>query len=600
MNELNGKQLYGAFSAGGMAIIESREELNRLNVFPVPDGDTGSNLAFTAKSIIEQAEIFAEAGKTMGSIAAAALKGARGNSGILFAQFINGMSDMIQDRKSLPLAQFTEAVRSGTEAAYSAISNPVEGTMLTIMKDFASALREKADADYRTALEYGKKAVSKSLQKTKNQLEALKKAGVIDAGAKGILAFIEGFLGYVASGAPVSEETEIQRAKVVFTGNAEHHAEIDAEEDLTFRYCTEGYISGENIDQKAIREKVMNYGDSLIVAGSSRNVRLHIHTDHPDVVFDVLKEHGQIQEEKVDDMHRQYQMVHARKSEIALAVDSTCTIPEAFLDEHQIYQVPLMLNIGEMQYLDGVSIKPETFFRRMTKISEPIQTSQPNIATFSKLFDHLTSHYTSVISVSLTSGQSGTYNSAVQAAAGFQGVKLSTVDSKENGIGLGLLVQTAAREIEAGLSHDQIVENIALNRQRVETFVLVPTLKYLIRGGRVPALKGFIGRLMNVKGIIGLDGEGKAYTRDKAYSMKQAHQKLLDSVAGLHRERRIERFAISHANALDSARSLADAITNETGVRVEYIESMSPVLGAHGGPGSLNLALITEKPPREN
>jgi dihydroxyacetone kinase-like predicted kinase len=111
----------------------------------------------------------------------------------LFAQFINGMSDMIQDRKSLPLAQFTEAVRSGTEAAYSAISNPVEGTMLTIMKDFASALREKADADYRTALEYGKKAVSKSLQKTKNQLEALKKAGVIDAGAKGILAFIEGF-----------------------------------------------------------------------------------------------------------------------------------------------------------------------------------------------------------------------------------------------------------------------------------------------------------------------------------------------------------------------------------------------------------------------
>jgi len=596
MNELNGRQLYSAFSSGGMAIIEAREDLNRLNVFPVPDGDTGSNLAFTVKSFIEQAEIFTEAGKTMRSIAEAALRGARGNSGILFAQFINGMSDAIHDKTSVTLSQFSEAVRSGADAAYNAISNPVEGTMLTIMRDFATSLLEKADSDYKSALESGKKTVAQSLQKTKNQLEVLKKANVIDAGAKGFVAFIEGFLHYVAAGAPVSEDLEKQRAKVVFTGKAEHHAEIEAAEDLTFRYCTEGYISGENIDQKAIRDELTSYGDSLIVAGSSRNVRLHIHTDHPDKAFDVLKKYGQILEEKVDDMHRQYQMVHERKSEIALVVDSTCTVPEAFLDEHQIYQVPLMLNIGDMQYLDGVSIKSKSFFKRMKSIKESIQTSQPNTVTFSKLFDHLTSHYTSVISVSLTSGQSGTFNSASQAAATFENVKLSTVDSKENGIGLGLLVQTAAREIEQGLSHEQVIENIGNNRKRVETFVLVPTLKYLIRGGRIPALKGFIGRMMNVKGIIGLDQEGKAYTRGKAYSMKQAYKKLLDSVDRIHQERTIQRFAISHADALDSARSLAQAITEKTGVPVEYIEAMSPVLGAHGGPGSLNIGLITEKP----
>lgn len=598
MNELNGKQLFGAFSSGGMAIIEAREDLNRLNVFPVPDGDTGSNLAFTVKSVIEQAEIFQDAGKTMGSIAEAALKGARGNSGILFAQFVNGMSEVIRDQDSVTVQVFSEAVQSGTEAAYSSISNPVEGTMLTIMRDFATSLMEKADADYRSALDAGKKAVVKSLQKTKNQLEVLKKANVIDAGAKGVVAFIEGFFEYVASGAPVSEQQETMRNKVVFSGNAEHHAEIEAEEDLTFRYCTEGYISGENIDQNAIRNELTSFGDSLIVAGNSRNVRLHIHTDHPDRAFDVLKKHGHIHEEKVDDMHRQYQMVHARKSEIALVVDSTCTLPDAFLDEHQIYQVPLMLNVGDMQYLDGVSIKSERFFTRMSGIKEAIQTSQPNIVTFSKLFDHLTSHYTSVISVSLTSGQSGTYNSASQAAENFEGVKLSTVDSKENGIGLGLLVQTAALEIEQGLPHEQVVDNISANRKRVETFVLVPTLKYLIRGGRVPALKGFIGRLMNVKGIIGLDSDGKAYTRDKAYAMDQAYQKLVESVKQIHEERVVQRFAISHANALESARFLADTITKETGVHPEYIEAMSPVLGAHGGPGSLNLGLITEKAPK--
>jgi DegV family protein with EDD domain len=595
MNELNGKQLYGAFSSGGMAIIEAREDLNRLNVFPVPDGDTGTNLAFTVKSIIEQTEIFSEAGKTMRSIAEAALKGARGNSGILFAQFVNGMSDAIHEKTSVTLSQFVDAVRSGADAAYKAISNPVEGTMLTIMRDFATSLLEKADSDYKSALESSKTTVAKSLQKTKDQLEVLKNANVIDAGAKGFVAFVEGFFQYVASGAPVAEDLENKRAKVVFSGHAEHHTEIDVAENLTYRFCTEGYIRGKNIDQEAIRAELSSYGDSLIVAGSSQNVRLHIHTDHPDKAFDILKTYGQILEEKVDDMHRQYQMVHARKSEIALVVDSTCTVPEAFLDEYQIYQVPLMLNIGDMQYLDGVTIKSKNFFGRMKAIKESIQTSQPNTVTFSKLFDHLTSHYTSVISVSLTSGQSGTFNSASQAAAGFENVKLSTVDSKENGIGLGLLVQTAAREIEQGVPHDQVIENIGKNRQRVETFVLVPTLKYLIRGGRIPALKGFIGRLMNVKGIIGLDKEGKAYTRGKAYSMKQAYKKLLDSVDKIHRERIVQRFAISHADALDSAQALAQAITEKTGVPVEYIEAMSPVLGAHGGPGSLNIGLITEK-----
>jgi DegV family protein with EDD domain len=299
-------------------------------------------------------------------------------------------------------------------------------------------------------------------------------------------------------------------------------------------------------------------------------------------------------------MHRQYQMVHARKSEIALVVDSTCTLPDTFLDEHQIYQVPLILNIGDMQYLDGVSIKSDRFFTRMSGIREAIRTSQPNILTFSKLFDHLTSHYTSVISVSLTSGQSGTFNSASQAAENFQGVKLSTVDSKENGIGLGLLVQTAAKEIEQGLAHDKIIENITNNRERVETFVLVPTLKYLIRGGRVPPLKGLIGRLMNVKGIIGLDSQGKAYTRYKAYSMKQAHQRLLDSVYQIHQERTIQRYAISHANAPESAQYLVDSIAQKTGIKPEFIESMSPVLGAHGGPGSINLGLITEKIPERD
>ncbi len=595
MTEISGKQLYYAFAAGGQAVISQREDLNKMNVFPVPDGDTGSNLSFTVKSIIEQSSVFPHAGQTMQSLAESALSGARGNSGILFAQFVNGMAEKIGDASSITIERFSNAVHHAARSAYSAISNPVEGTMLTVMRDFAETIREKhiSAEDFKALMRQAMKSARASLSTTKDKLEALRKANVIDAGAKGFVAFLEGFQDFLEQGAKVDHLQDNVRPEIHFTASAEHHEEIEADEDLTYRYCTEGYITGEQIDLESVRSAMEQFGDSLIVAGSSKLARVHIHSDRPDKVFHTLRNFGEIKEQKADDMHRQYQMVHARKSEIALVVDSTCDLPEEFLDEHQIYEVPLMLNFGDVQYLDGLTIKPEKFYSMMESEKDFPRTSQPNVKTYSKLYDHLTSHYTSVISVSLSSALSGTYNSSRQAADTFEGAKISTVDTLETAAGMGLLVRRAALDIEAGLSHDEVVENIHKNRKRTHSFVFARNLKNFVRGGRVSPLKGLIGRILNIKPIIGVTDDGKAFFRDKAFSQQQCEDKILTMLTDLHREKTITNLAIVHGHDPERAEAIAERITAEIGVTPDYIDEITPVLGAHGGPGAFDIAVIT-------
>lgn len=596
MKEITGPQLYYAFAAGGQEVIAQREDLNRMNVYPVPDGDTGSNLSFTLKNIIEQTKIFPGAGPTMQSLAESALTGARGNSGILFAQFVNGMAEKLGNASSITMEKFTHAVHHASETAYKAISNPVEGTMLTVMRDFALSLKEIhiSAPDFKSMMNSAMAQVSKSLEATKTKLEALKKANVIDAGAKGFVTFLEGFHRFLEGGAQPDEIEAMQRPQVTFSVNSEHHEELEADEDLTFRYCTEGYVVGSGIDLEQLRSNVEDLGDCLIVAGSSAMARVHIHTDRPDMLFERMAEFGEIREQKADDMHRQYQMVHARKSEIALVIDSTCDLPEDFLDTHQIYEVPLLVNFGDKQFLDGLTLKTGRFYEMLRESKEFPKTSQPNVKTFEKLYDHLTSHYTSVISISMSSGLSGTHNASSLAARSINGAKISTLDSLQAASGIGILAYRTALDIEEGLSHDEVVDNFLQNRGKTQSFVLAKSIDNFVRGGRVSPLKGFFAKLLNIKPVLGVDKEGKAYFRAKGFGLKNAENKIIREISDIQRNGPgIRHLAIVHANDIEGAQRMANRIQNEAGVKAEFIDEISPVLGAHAGDGCFDISFIT-------
>jgi DegV family protein with EDD domain len=597
MNFITGKQLYYAFAAGGEAVIAEREILNRMNVFPVPDGDTGSNLSFTLKSIIENTEIHNDAGETLRSIAQSALIGARGNSGILFAQFVNGMAEAAGDKKKLTLEHFVESVNHAVKRAYEAISNPVEGTMLTVMRDWGDSIKEELQhvKDYPNLFKNTLERAKQSLQDTMHKLEHLRKAGVTDAGARGFVDFITGFHAFLEGGAEVDHLHDRPAISSQLSVDEDPHANLEDLEDLSFRFCTEGIVSGKDIATNGVRESLTALGDSLIVAGGGPHVRIHIHSNEPAEVFYRLKQFGTVSNQKVDDMFRQFQMMKNPKAKIALVIDSTCDLPPEILDEHQIHMAPLTINFGENSFLDRLTLKAEQFYKLLDEESEFPTTSQPSPSIFSRLYGHLSSHYNSVIAVHISRPLSGTYNTSAQEASQIEGTKISVIDSKTISAALGLIVLEAAKAIEAGKSHEEVVEFIETLSDRTDMWVTTPSLNNFIRGGRVSKFKGGIGKLLGMRPIIGVTKDGASCFRDKAFSYQGALKKIVDQVIAGHKEREIHSFCVVHATAQEEAEWVAQQVEESTGVKATFLSEISPVLGAHGGLGVVNIGLLYKK-----
>jgi dihydroxyacetone kinase-like predicted kinase len=199
---LDGPRLYNAFLVGGNEVIKDQKYLNKINVFPVPDADTGTNLASTMRSIAEGAVPNPSAHKTLHSIADMALSGTRGNSGMIFAQFVHGISEEIKNVKRISTTSFSEIVKKAVQHAYKSVISPVEGTMLTVMKDWAEAVYQQRThmRDFVDLLSYSLQVTKKSLIKTRNKLPVLAKAGVVDAGAKGFVDFLEGITNFIKRG----------------------------------------------------------------------------------------------------------------------------------------------------------------------------------------------------------------------------------------------------------------------------------------------------------------------------------------------------------------------------------------------------------------
>jgi len=265
---LDGNRLSRAVIAGAHFVAERAEALNKINVFPVPDGDTGTNFASTLQKIaagiarIRQRHV-REMARTL---ADQAIGGARGNSGAILAQFFCGFSDGLPDEPRAGPAAFGSAVVKAAESAYSAIARPVEGTILTVIRDWARCIAERAEEvpDFGVLLPESLKAARASLENTPKQMKALAKAGVVDAGAQGFVYLLEGIVAYFresARSAPAPTAPEDIRAAVF----------DKTPESILFRYCTEVLLEGDAIDRDALRREVALLGDSIVMPAARRS-----------------------------------------------------------------------------------------------------------------------------------------------------------------------------------------------------------------------------------------------------------------------------------------------------------------------------------------
>jgi uncharacterized protein len=590
--ELDSVSLYNAFVSGGNEIMREREAINRINVFPVADGDTGTNLAMTVGSLIERSAPMKTAGATMKSMADAALSGARGNSGIIFAQFFVGLSEAIGDIAEVSSELFAEAAKSAERRAREAVLVPIEGTILTVIKDWARAFDEhKHLRDFALIFQRTLKGAKLSLDNTPNLLPALKKEHVVDAGAEGFFRFLSGATKYLVSD---SRELASLAPEGPDVGLVDLLPSVHGGEYPVFRYCTEVLLRGEGIDVGAIRKELGSFGNCGIAAGSAEKVRVHVHTDDPASVVRALSSYGIVQEQKVDDMLREYEATHSRKYPIALVTDSVCDLPKALIDKYQIHVVPLNVAMGGAQYLDGLTVSNEDIYKGMEARGPYPTTSQPSPAALKLLYSFLTTYYESVIAIHVSGKLSGTSALSARQAASFPGKRITVIDSRNNSGAQALLVLRAAELIAEGKGHDEIVAEVEATIPKARILVAVPTLRYMVKGGRVSRLKGAFASLLNLKPIVSLDEEGGSKLYGKAFSMRGSLKRILVLVREFLGKDEPRYYGVVHAGNLASAEAFASTLEAEIGKKPLFIQEISPIIALNAGKNTLAVVLIKE------
>ncbi|WP_320164821.1 DegV family protein [uncultured Trichococcus sp.] len=593
ISTLDSERLYNSFVSGAQEVIKNKNSLNEINVFPVADGDTGSNLSSTMHAIIVEAKISGSVKETMNSIADAALTGARGNSGIIIAQYINGIFLSLMDEETITIPSFAETVKNAVPYAYQAISNPVEGTIITVIREWADAVYSHKDLSATFSELFSKSLITanKSLEATTSRLKVLQDSKVVDSGAKGFVYFLQGFATFLHTGkldVEVSDESE----DLAFNEELIH-----SQGEIRHRYCTEALLSADSIDLEALRAELERYGDSLIVAGNNHKARIHIHANAPEQVFQVLRKKGVILQQKADDMIRQNESAFDRKYDIALITDSIADVPQAILDRYQVHMLPLNLNFDDTSYLDKVTMTPELFYPLLEEAIEYPKSSQPNPLIVEKYLETVLSHYDQVIIVTVAKEQSGT-NSVFRNAVTkklHEGKKIAVIDSKRNSGAEGLLVMKAAEMIAAETPFDEIVAAIERLRDRTNIFVSVNNLKYMVRSGRLSKVSGMAAMSINLKPVVSIDAQGKGSIAEKAFSEKGNEKKLFRLLEKVNAQEKVSRYAIVHANNPEKAESYRKRSVTLLGKEPEYIMNISTIVGMSAGVGTVAISYMCEE-----
>ena len=310
---IGGAMLKEMFLTGAALLEKNRAYIDSLNVFPVPDGDTGTNMSMTMQSAVK--EIQNCKGTNVGDIAAAAslgaLKGARGNSGVILSQILRGFARALSGKEEMAPENFADALTTGTEAAYKAVMKPKEGTMLTVARMMAEAVTKEANegANLYKLIDVMIDEGERALLLTPELLPVLKEAGVVDSGGKGLVTILRGFK-MVIDGEEVDEYVPApQQNTAEITGN-EEGADLEALDDIEFGYCTEFFIihldeSFSEADLDKLREKLMKIGDSVVVAYDSDFIKIHVHSNCPGKILQLALRLGEIDRIKIENMREQ-------------------------------------------------------------------------------------------------------------------------------------------------------------------------------------------------------------------------------------------------------------------------------------------------------
>ncbi|MEE9553853.1 MAG: DegV family protein [candidate division Zixibacteria bacterium] len=591
MQYLDGKRLRRAVNAGWLRLDNNREHLNAINVFPVADGDTGTNMALTLKAAVTGANSAKSDSlqDVADSIAIHSLKGAQGNSGVILSQYFKGVAEYVGSRDRLNLDEVAGVFSAGADSAYGALKDPKEGTILTVVREMGEHLKDTKNhfSCLRNLLGSAIDQGHRSVKETKSKLQVLADADVVDAGGEGFVNFIEGIYQLIKTG----EMPRIIESRI----SAESLPEMVIEHSA-FRYCSEYLVKGTGFDSDSIKNRLDDLGDSLIVACTSiatdEYLRIHIHTDTPETVKEIAGSLGTLESTKVDDMKAQNTAMRkwrakfkkTAKKTVRIVTDSTADLPAELARFYDIEVVPLKVMFGSEVYRDGVDLNKEQFYEKLASFPDTPKTSQPSpgdfVEAYKKVFER--GDCDSIISLHVSSKLSGTFNSALQGAEEFKD-KILHYDTQSVSMGLGLQTVTAAEMARNGDSPRKIMEYLEKRKESQKLFFTLGTMEYLIKGGRVGAAKGFVGKLLGLKPLLSLEN-GVIIPYDKARS----EEKLLEKIISVISEDVSPggRWAVGHAAIPSRMDEIVAILGERLGAENVHTGEIGPTVGTHTGPGT--------------
>lgn len=583
LDKLNSAQFHAIIIAGCERLIHYKQLMNEINVFPVADGDTGDNLSSTCQGIIEFSSAKSQLIDTIMSIADASIIGARGNSGIIFSQFFNLLATHTPHNELLEFRDFSQALVKVSNEIATVLSKPVQGTIITIIQKLALLAEAKKDYSFPQAMLGLLPLLFSEVEKTKETLNILNKANVVDAGALGFYYFIEGITEF------------LQNSYVIEAVKTEPNLSVILHDTLSanppeFRYCTEAVLKTGSLNKLEVMNFLKTQGDSASLTGNERINRVHVHTNNPRELFTTLFEEYLIQYPKVDDMLRQYELQFDKKYKIALVTDSSADLPQHLIDEYQIHQICLNIHVDDHHLLDKYSFEPEYFYKHLNYFKTHPKTSCLNAKLIEDKLAIIAKQYNKVLVLSISSQMSAMYEAFSKASKQYKNI--SVLDTKTNSGAHGLLLHYAGQLIAAEVNLDNIISLIHKAIKNTFIFVMVNQFESMIRSGRINKLSGKIAEWANLKPIVSIDQEGRGIVVTKCFSSSAALNKLVTLLSQKLRspEHILEEYCIVHADENNQAIHLSHKTQEAFNKPPLFIESVSLSIGLHAGRGCIALA----------
>lgn len=569
--ELDPKQLKEMFLQSWRKIKENEEEINKINVFPVPDQDTGTNLERTLFGIKEKIE-----GKNFNSlkeISEAILEGAlfsaQGNVGVIFTGFLAGFLPNLAEGKS-----FFSAFKEGEIKARNSISKPKEGTILDVIEGAEKGMENKNENDLEKLLEKAIEEGKKALDLTREKNEILKKANVIDAGGLSFLLALESFLEAISKKERIKEKERVLERKAIF-------------QILPQRYEVVALIFNPKLKKKEVEKLLEPLGNCLDIVEIENKMKIHIHTDFPQELREKLKKIGEIESLKIEDISKEtIGEIPKKPISIGFVTEDVSSLSPKIIERYGISLANIIFNWPEVEGLPGKNLWEKMREAEKLEIKQGPKTSQPPPVAFFEAFEKQLEKFEKVICFCLSSKLSGSFNSALQAREMLEKKEnVFVIDTLNAAAGESLLILRAIELVREGREIEEILKEIETLIPKTHTCFAIKTPKWLASIGRITDSQAkWIERMkkLGVHPILEIK-EGK-FEKGGIVFAKDEAEVLFKKVRKEARKKKI-RVVINHADNLEGAQKLKDALKN-IGAEISFL-SLASEFVAILGPGSL-------------